>query len=236
MHESFRLIFVKVQLGLLQEALLAARVKPTLFEFLHPCQSGYCKAVDVPHLVLHELCSMARQQNRVIWLVMGDFKKAFPRVWRELLLDLLGSGPRLHNGIFELLASILASDSVHVWQSGISVVKVLQGIPEGGSIGPSCYNILPDSLVRLLEEANLGLGLGTPMPELWQEHSWSGHGHPDASIVANLRGRLRGAGHGTLSPHHIPGSVSASTAVPPCAGRAALQGWQCQVPAHMAHG
>ena len=158
LHESFRLVFVKAQMGLLQEALAAARLKSRIFGFLRGCQSGYSKGVDDPHLVMHELSWVARAENRTIWSVMGDFKKAFPRTWRELLLVLLGQGPQVHDGMFELLANCLESDLVHVWCSGQSVITVVQGVPEGGSLGPLCYNLLPDSLVRRLEHEGHGLG------------------------------------------------------------------------------
>ena len=108
---------------------------------------------------MYELSSIAIAQKRALWLVLGDFQKAFPRVWRLLLLYLVYSGPEIRDGMFELLASILESDSVHIWLSGVSEILVLQGIGEGGNIGPLCYNLLPDSLVRRLESKRLGFGV-----------------------------------------------------------------------------
>ena len=76
-HASFRLIFVKVQLGLLQETLLSKRLKQIIGRYLMPCQSGYWKGVEDPHLVLHTVSTMAKQECRQLWLVLGDCMKAF---------------------------------------------------------------------------------------------------------------------------------------------------------------
>ena len=114
-HKSFRLIFVKAQMGLLQEGLISKRLKHIVFDYLMPVQSGYWKGVEDPHLVLHELCSMTMEHKRQLWLVFADFKKAFPRTWRGNLLLLLNKGPRVLDGAFALLASVLELDEVHVW-------------------------------------------------------------------------------------------------------------------------
>ena len=194
LHKSFRLIFVKVQLGLLQEGLVEARLKPTIRTFLHPCQSGYFRGIQDPHLVLHEIYHLAEAAHRAVWLVMGDFKQAFPRVWRELLLQMIHKDIGIGHGMLELLASILEFDEVHVWLSGVSCVRVTQGVPEGGNIGPLCYNVLPNSLVRRLEAKSLGLGIVKNMPGAWLEHKWQGHGTPCDALVSSLRDRLRAGG------------------------------------------
>ena len=119
-------------MGLLQEGLVAVTLKPVIADFIHKCQSGYIRGIQDPHLVLHELCSLAGAIHRAVWLTMGDFRKAFPRVWRELLLQLLHKEVGIGGGMFELLANILEYDKVCVWLSGASQVRVVQGIPEGG--------------------------------------------------------------------------------------------------------
>ena len=193
-HGSYRLIFVKVQMGLLQEGLIAVRLKHHIFTYLRPCQSGYLKGIEDPHLVMHELCSVASAQKRTVWGVLGDFQQSFPRVWRELLLNLLHSGPHIRDGMLSLLGSILHSDQVHIWLSGRSEVMVKQGVPEGGNVGPLCYNLLPDTLVRRLEDKRLGFGIIDQMPSAWCDHSWAGDGYPDVNLVACLAGRISGSG------------------------------------------
>ena len=70
---SFRLIFVKTQLGLMQEALLAQCWLSTVRNHIQPCQSGYIRSIDDAHLLLHEACAEAMFQHRPLWFVMGDF-------------------------------------------------------------------------------------------------------------------------------------------------------------------
>ena len=106
-------------MGLLQEGLVAGRLKHVIFDYLRPCQSGYCKGIEDPHLVMHELCSIAGATKRALWFVLGDFRKAFPRVWRELLLSLLEAGQRIRGGMFALLGSILHSDWFDDWKLSI---------------------------------------------------------------------------------------------------------------------
>ena len=195
LHSAFRLIFVKSQMGLLQEGLIALRLKPIISAFLRPCQSGYLKGIDDPHLVMFELSSVALKQMRTLWVILGDFRQAFPRVWRDLLLDLAYSGPGIQDGMFELLASILESDSVNVWLSGVSEVPICEGVPEGGTIGPRFYNLLPDSLVRRLEAKQLGFGLVDRMPSAWLGHQWQCDGIPDENLVTMLRERIISSAH-----------------------------------------
>ena len=57
-----------------------------------------------------------------------------------------------------LTASVLESDTVHIWHSGESAVRVTQGIPEGGAMGNLLYTSLPDTLVKRLLTAGFGMG------------------------------------------------------------------------------
>ena len=173
---------------------MEARLKPIIRSFLHPCQSGYFRGIEDPHLVLHEVYHIAEAVMRAVWLVMGDFMQAFPRLWRELLLQMIHKDIGIGHGMLELLASILEFDEVQIWLGGVSSVLVKQGVPEGGVVGPLCYNILPNSLVRRLEAKSLGLGIVTSMPGAWHAHNWQGLGDPCDALVNHLRERLRAGG------------------------------------------
>ncbi len=70
--------------------------------------------VEEPQFVIHEVSALAKAQRRQAWMVLGDFKKAFPSAWREKLLVLLGKGPQVQDGAFAMLADILRSDDVHI--------------------------------------------------------------------------------------------------------------------------
>ena len=73
-------------MGLLQEAALVAG------------DSGYVRDVADPDMVLHELLATAIQTGRPIYVVLGDFKHAFPNTWREALLVLLKRSASVRGG------------------------------------------------------------------------------------------------------------------------------------------
>ena len=187
---SFRLIFVKAQLGLMQEALLTQRWLNTVRKFIQPCQSGYIRGTEDAHLLLHEICAEAKLQQRPLWLVMGDFQKAFPRVCRDDLLCALADGPHVNGQCLGLFADILHSDRVTIWHSGYSETVIMSGIPEGGSLGPFGYPVLLDTLVREILADGGGLGVGWRIPVAWQGRVWSGTGTSNPSLVAMLKNIL----------------------------------------------
>eukprot|EP00439_Symbiodinium_sp_Y106_P071520 s5564_g12.t2 len=197
---SFRLIFVKAQLGLMQEALLAQRWLSATRRFIQPCQSGYIRGVDDAHLLLHEVSAEAILQHRPLWFVMGDFHKAFPRVCRHDLLCALADGPHVNGHCLGLLGDILKEDHVVVWYSGFSETIVTSGIPEGGCIGPFGYPVLLDSLVREILAEGGSLGVGWRIPQVWQGRVWSGHGNSNPALVSMLKGILQHEDNSALLP------------------------------------
>ena len=78
-NTAYRLIYVMVHLALLQEVVMAKRLSNQIIASITPGQSGYTRGVDDPHILLHEVCAMASQQLRSVWLILGDFVGAFPR-------------------------------------------------------------------------------------------------------------------------------------------------------------
>ena len=94
----------------------------------------------------------------------ADVWKAFPRTWREDYLDVMLNGPRVRDGAAAPVGSILESDSILVPLNGCTAVSVCQGIPEGGKLTPLGYTLVPDSLVRELEDAAVGVGFGIVIP------------------------------------------------------------------------
>ena len=184
--DNFRLIFVKIQMGLLQETILSRRLSPPVRVHLAAGQSGYIRGTEDPILLLHELCSLRLRLNLCTWYSLGDFQKAFPRVWRADLLNLAHGVPEFRDGAYALLADILKVDQVHVWLSGCSEVTIVEGVPEGGNIGTLTYILVPDSLIKELFERGFGVGVGFAMPEPWQEHLWSGRGRPIPELVEEL--------------------------------------------------
>lgn len=178
-------------MGLLQEAVLAARVKPNIHDHLCPGQSGYMRDVEDPMLVLFELVMAQAHMGRLLWLCFGDFVKAFPRTCRADLLSMLYSGPGIRNGAFALLDDIMSWDELFVWLSGSSSTVIRNGLPEGGSLGSLCYTTLPDSLVRRLARDGFGIGLNFDMPGAWRGHVWCCRGTPCPKLVAYLVDALK---------------------------------------------
>lgn len=77
-------------------------------------------------------------------------------------------GPTINGCAIALLVSIFEHDLELVRQSGDTVVTVTNGIPEGGTMVTLNYTVLPDSLVKTLQQNNHGIGTGYNMPKTWQ--------------------------------------------------------------------
>ena len=203
--EAYRLIFIKAQMGLLQESLLTSRIQPDVFHCLWEGQSGFMYGVEEAQCLLLEWCAEALRTGRSLWAVMGDFIKAFPRAWREHLSLLLADRRAITGGCLELLCSIMEEDTVHIWHSGTSSVPIAQGIPEGGTIGTTCYTSIPDVFVRQLLAMGHGVGLPVVVPEMWSGIRWAGMGCPDMTVAWDLAARIK-AGQSLPAAEALVGS------------------------------
>ena len=183
---SYRLIMVKAQLGLLQESVLTGRIAAPLQSSLTPGQSGYIRGCEDPQLVLHEIVATCISENRSIWVVFGDFRKAYPNTWRNLLLTKVAANVQLPPGEMTLLISTFESDEVVVWLSGASSTVICDGVPEGGTLGTATYTTLPDDLVKELVQKQHGVGIGISIPAEWRGHVWLGTGAPQQELVQQL--------------------------------------------------
>ena len=105
---------VRVQMGLLQEAILTNRIGPYLQSTIVPWQSGYVRGVEDAMIALHETTSLVLAEGRCVWSLFGDFVRAFPRVWRDDLLVLLSGSESVRGGSYALLADMFTQDNVHV--------------------------------------------------------------------------------------------------------------------------
>lgn len=110
------------------------------------------------------------------------------------MLSQLREKAQLTDGIFTLLGSILESDHVHVYISGVSVVLVVQGVSEGGLVGPLCFPSFMDALPEALLEEGCGVGLGINMPQVWAHHSFKGTGTPDDTCTQQLIDTINSGG------------------------------------------
>ena len=103
--DNWRFLFVRSQMGLLQEGVLAQRLRPEVWKTLHPCQSGYQPGVGDARLVLNELVASYLSAGRCLFIIMGDFKKAFRRTWRKDLLEIIGKRFNIQLELFTCLAA-----------------------------------------------------------------------------------------------------------------------------------
>ena len=190
--DSWRLIEVETQMGLLQELLIFNRAVHCVRAYLSSFQSGYIRDVGDAHLVLHEVLSAVISDDRCAWGFMGDLWKAFPHTWRQSLVKLLHDGPQIRGGCLALIGSVLEWDVVLVNQCGCSCVRVNQGVPEGGLLGAFGFTLLPDVLAKELQAADHGVGLDVRRPAIWQGHQWIGCGSPEPALVDTISAGLRG--------------------------------------------
>jgi len=180
-------------MGLLQEICLSRLVKPLLWPTLAPGQSGYTvnRSVDDPVMVMYDLNCIIRASGRCGFCVLGDFRKAFPSTWRSDILMQAAERPALRGGYLALLDEMLAKDIVTVTLSnGRTTIVILDGLPEGGLLGPLLYPLLPDSLTRFLISHRCGCATDPWLPSCWVGRRWQGHGTPCQDLVGWLLPRL----------------------------------------------
>ena len=151
---SFRLIMVKAQMGLLQEGIIFRRLRYRVRASITPGQSGYVRDVGDAHLLLHECTAEAIGLNKPLWAVFGDLEQAFPRMWRQCMLRELKLSVGIRDGMLALLGSIMDHDRVHIYLSGASVVCVVQGVSEGGLLGPLAFPSYMETLTKELHKAS----------------------------------------------------------------------------------
>ena len=126
-------------MGLLQEGLLSHSCGDTIRGALTRGQSGYIRDVADAHLLLDTILAYRRQRSLPLFMLLGDFVKAFPRViWEDLLL-LLNQQAHIQGRSFLLIVDIFLSDLLVVPIGGCSRVKVETGLPEGGITRPHVH-------------------------------------------------------------------------------------------------
>ena len=122
--EAFRRIWVRSQMGLLQEGLFSLSCKAQIVGSLTRGQSGYIRDVADAHLLLDGILSYRRQFKLPLYMLLGDFVKAFPRVLRDDLFLLLNRQTGMRGDHFLLLVDIFSLDLLVVPVSGCSRVQV----------------------------------------------------------------------------------------------------------------
>ena len=109
--------------------------------------------MQTSHTLVHDVARCTLDAGRVLWSLLGDFRKTYPKVWRKDLLGLLSEIPNLNGGCMVLLSDIIEKEDVIVTLSqGWTKPALREGLPEGGHVSPSTYVKLPDDLLRYLNK------------------------------------------------------------------------------------
>ena len=99
-----------------------------------------------------ELCRMvSRSEHRLITGIFFDISGAFDNVWWPKVLDNLRKRECPDN-VFKVLTNYFEDSSVKITLGDIEVSKrPTRGCPQGSVLGPACWNIMFDELLRILE-------------------------------------------------------------------------------------
>ena len=90
---------IKSQLGLLQEGLIFGRLVGQIRNSITPGQSGYVRDVGDAHLLLQLIMAESIGLAKPCWVVFGDLQKAFPRTWRQAMLEQLWDKAGVRDGM-----------------------------------------------------------------------------------------------------------------------------------------
>ena len=191
---SYRFLAMADIHGLIQEQLLLGRIAPLLHRSLEWFQTGYRFDVKNHHFTLSSLQAEYQHWNRCFIAIFADFVHAFPRGWRAAIVEQCHDCAGLKDGALALLGSIMDSDYWRITLSGDSVVSTREGIPEGSKYGPTCFNMLPNTLVKALLHAKCGVPLSACAPAAWRGHFWTGRGSPEPEVVEGLVAHLNHGG------------------------------------------
>ena len=178
LFDSWRLLEIRAQVGLVQECILTHRVRSTLHANIIPGQSGYIRDASDAHLLLHEIIALRHDTGLPTIPLLGDVARAFPRTWREDFFNEICISAKLTHGAQALFGDTLDSDVVIVTIQGFSKVMKVVGVPEGGVWGPTGFPAWFNSLTVYLRNRGHGVGIMPPLPRAWNKCIWPTHGVP----------------------------------------------------------
>lgn len=152
--KSYRPICLLSVIGKLFEKLLRGRIAQTAMApgRVSDRQFGFVPGKSTEDAIV-ELRRMVNESEETYTVaLLFDISGAFDNVWWPLVLEALRARECPKN-VFEVLQSYFDNRRVKIsWNNGEVSKAATRGCPQGSVLGPACWNLMFDGLLRLLEE------------------------------------------------------------------------------------
>lgn len=151
--KSYRPICLLSVIGKLFEKLLKARLEASSLapERLSDRQFGFMPGRSTEDAVVELRRLVSASSSRYVVALLFDISGAFDNVWWPLVLDSLKQRDCPKN-VFEVLQSYFDDRRVTISHNSLEVSKrATRGCPQGSVLGPACWNLMFDGLLRQLE-------------------------------------------------------------------------------------
>lgn len=151
--KSYRPICLLSVIGKLFEKLLKARLLDTSLapDKVSRRQFGFMPGRSAEDAVVELRRMVSASEGRYAVALLFDISGAFDNVWWPLVLDSLRERDCPRN-IFEVLRSYFDDRKVKIAFNSAEVSKrATRGCPQGSVLGPACWNLMFDGLLKILE-------------------------------------------------------------------------------------
>lgn len=152
--KSYRPICLLSVVGKLFEKLLKGRLARSAMApgKISARQFGFVSGKSTEDAIV-ELRRMVRDSEETYAVaLLFDISGAFDNVWWPLVLNSLKDRDCPKN-VFEVLRSYFANRNVKItWGNEEVSKRATRGCPQGSVLGPACWNLMFDGLLRVLEE------------------------------------------------------------------------------------
>lgn len=153
--KSYRPICLLSVVGKLLEKLIKGRLEKTVLANgrISGRQYGFTKAKSTEDAIveMRRMVSATGNSTYAIGLLF-DISGAFDNVWWPLVLESLRNRDCPRN-LFQVIRNYFSDREVGILWGGNKVTKrATRGCPQGSVLGPTCWNLMFDGLLRILEE------------------------------------------------------------------------------------
>lgn len=151
--KSYRPICLLSVVGKLFEKLIKSRITETCLTSgrISDRQFGFMPGKSTEDAVVELRRMVSTSVKRYAVALLFDISGAFDNVWWPLVLDSLRDRNCPKN-VFEVLRSYFGDRRVSIIENSLKVSKwATRGCPQGSVLGPACWNLMFDGLLRQLE-------------------------------------------------------------------------------------